>query len=53
MKRPPKKATKVAASYRLSGEALALIARLAKHHGISQAAVVEMAVRQQARKDGV
>lgn len=53
MKKPQKKATKRAASYRLSDEALAKIAKLAAHHGISQAAVIEMAIRAQARKDGV
>lgn len=57
MKKAPKKAgekaTKTAASYRLSDEALAKILALATHHGISQAAVIEMAVREQARKDGV
>jgi hypothetical protein len=53
MKKPTTKAPKIATSYRLSSEALTLIARLAKHHGISQAAVIEMAVREQARKDGV
>lgn len=53
MKKPPKKATKTPASYRLSDEALAMIVKLAAHHGISQAAVIEMAVRTQARKDKV
>jgi hypothetical protein len=54
MKKPPKKATpKKGTSYRLSDEALAYIAKLQAHHGISGAAVIEMAVRAQARKDKV
>jgi len=53
MKKPPKRATKIAASFRLSGEALAKIVALGKYHGLSQAAVIEMAIRTQARKDGV
>ena len=43
--------TKLPTSYRLSPEALRLIAKLAKHLGLSQAAVLEQAVRQLARKE--
>jgi hypothetical protein len=50
MKKPPKRPTKKATSYRLSDEALACIAKLQAHHGISGAAVIEMAVRELARK---
>ena len=40
---------KTATSYRLSAEALSLIKKLAKEHGISQASVIEMAVRKLAK----
>jgi hypothetical protein len=53
MNKLPKKTTKKATSYRLSDEVLAYIAKLQAHHGISGAAVIEMSVRAQARKDGV
>jgi hypothetical protein len=38
-------------SFRLSEEALTVIGRLAEFHGVSQTAVVEMAVRQMGRRD--
>jgi hypothetical protein len=38
-------------TFRLSEAARTLLARLAEHHGIAQTAVVEMAVRQMARRD--
>lgn len=50
MKKVPKKTKKKATSYRLSDEALAYIAKLKAYHGISGAAVIEMAVRELARK---
>jgi hypothetical protein len=54
MKNPPKKPVpKKGTSYRLSDEVRAIIAKLQAHHGISGAAVIEMAVRAQARKDKV
>ena len=40
-------------SFRLSAEALELIGRLADLLGLSQASIVEMAVRLLARKEGV
>lgn len=43
----PKRAT----SYRLSEEALALVRRLKERHGVSEADVVEMALRRMARVD--
>lgn len=43
----PKKAT----SYRLSEEALALVRLLKERHGVSEADVVEMALRRMARVD--
>ena len=45
-KAAPKKGT----SYRLSQEALAKIAALQTHYGLSARAVIEMAVRELARK---
>jgi len=45
-KAAPKKGT----SYRLSQEALAKIAALQTHYGLSATAVIEMAVRELARK---
>lgn len=54
MKKPPKKpAPKKTTSYRLSDEARAIIVKLQAHYGVSGAAVIEMAVRAQARKDKV
>ena len=44
---------KTKTSYALSSEALRLIDVLARYHGLSNASVVEMAIRSQARKDGV
>ena len=44
---------KTKTSYALSSEALRLIDALARHHGLSNASVVEMAIRTQARHDGV
>ncbi len=43
--------TKLATSFRLSPEALRLLAGLAKRLGLSQAAVLELAIRQLARKE--
>lgn len=40
-------------SFRLSDEALELIAKLATHLGVSQAAVIEMAVRLLAKREKV
>lgn len=45
--------TKLPNSYRLSEEARNLIVRLAEHLGLSQANVIEMAVRQLARREGI
>lgn len=42
--------TKQSTSFRLSEEALSLIRELSERLGLSQAAVVEMAVRQLARE---
>lgn len=42
---------KRAASYRLSPEALALVKRLKERHGVSEADVIEMALRRMARVD--
>lgn len=44
---------KIKTSYALSSEALRLIDALARHHGLSNASVVEMSIRTQARHDGV
>jgi hypothetical protein len=38
-------------TYRLSEEARTLLGRLAEHHGVTQTAVLEMAIRQLARRD--
>jgi hypothetical protein len=38
-------------TYRLSEEARTLLERLADHHGINQTAVLEMAIREKARRD--
>jgi hypothetical protein len=38
-------------SFRLSDEAIVMLDRLSGYHGVSQTAVVEMAVRQMARRD--
>jgi predicted DNA-binding protein len=43
--------TKHATSFRLSPEALRHLAALAKRLGLSQAAVLELAIRQLARKE--
>jgi hypothetical protein len=40
-------------SFRLSGDAMGLIGRLASRHSASKARVVEMAVRTMARKEGM
>ena len=45
------KKTKIGSSYRLSAEGRDLINRLAEHLGISQASVIEMAVRKLARAE--
>jgi hypothetical protein len=45
--------TKIATSLRLSPGVDELINALAIHHGINRTAVVEMAVRHLARRDGV
>jgi predicted transcriptional regulator len=50
MKKPTQKRTKTATSFRLSDESLAKIAKLQERFGISATAVVEMAVREMARK---
>lgn len=41
------------ASFRLSEPAKKLLAALSEHHGISQASVIEMALRKEARLEGV
>jgi predicted transcriptional regulator len=38
-------------TFRLSEEARGLLERLAGHHGIAQTAVLEMAIRELARRD--
>jgi len=45
----PKKAT----SFRLSTEAMGLLAALSNHMGISQTSVIEVAIRDLARERGV
>ncbi|HEX8475504.1 MAG TPA: hypothetical protein VF666_15865 [Pyrinomonadaceae bacterium] len=47
------KERKTKTSYALSSDALLLIDELARFHGLSNASVIEMAIRTQARKDGV
>jgi predicted DNA-binding protein len=42
---------KLPTSFRLSAEALELLEWLAKHLGVSQAAVLEMLIREKARKE--
>lgn len=42
---------KRAASFRLSPEALRLLAELAEHLGLSQAACLELAIRQLAKRE--
>jgi len=42
--------TKIAISFRLSPEAIRLLQKLAKENGISQTAVLEMAIRELARR---
>ncbi len=44
---------KVATSIRLSAEAKALLERLSDTLGISQAAVMELSIREKAQKEGV
>lgn len=44
---------KKATNFRLTPEALALILRIAEKLGVSQASVIEMAVRELARKQKV
>lgn len=44
---------KLPTSFRLSGEALSLLDALSKHLGVSQTAVVEMLIRERARKEQV
>lgn len=43
---------KQATSFRLTGEARKMIIWLAAHHGISQADVLEMVIRREAREQG-
>ncbi len=47
------KRTKAATSMRLSAEARALLAALSERYGINQTAVMEMALRTQARQEGI
>ena len=49
---PPKK-RKPSTSFSLSEKALDLIAKLADHHGLNKTLVVEMIVREEARKLGL
>jgi len=49
MSNTPKEPT----SYRLSAEAKALLAALARYYGTSQTAVIEMLVRDRARREKV
>ncbi|WP_172600141.1 ribbon-helix-helix protein, CopG family [Sulfuricystis multivorans] len=44
---------KQATSFRLSAEALRLLKLLADAKGISQASVIEMAIREMAKKEGL
>lgn len=44
---------KTATSYRLTAEALKLIARMAKKLGLPRTAVIETAVREKAEKEGL
>jgi predicted DNA-binding protein len=46
-------AMKQPTSFRLSEEALRLLKLLADAKGVSQASIIEMAVREMARKDGL
>jgi predicted transcriptional regulator len=48
-----KEGTKGATSFRLSAEAKRLLGTLAEYLGISQASVLEQAVRQLARREGL
>jgi hypothetical protein len=48
-----KEGTKGATSFRLSAEAKRLLEALAEYLGISQASVIEQAVRQLARREGL
>lgn len=45
--------TKYPTSFRLSPDALALLAKLADALGLSQASTIELAVRQLAKREGV
>jgi predicted DNA binding CopG/RHH family protein len=45
--------TKQKTSVRLSPEALRLLKQLATYHGLSMAGVLEMLIRQQAKKEDV
>jgi hypothetical protein len=49
----PQVRNKIGTSFRLSPAALELIAQLAQHLGLSQAGVVELAVRKLAVSEGV
>jgi predicted DNA-binding protein len=46
-------ANKESISFRLTPEAIALIKQLAKKLGVSQADIVEMAIRKKAEEEGV
>lgn len=47
----PTHSTKKKTSYRLGEEALTLVKRLKERHGVSEADVIEMALRRMARVD--
>jgi len=45
--------TKQKTSVRLSREALRLLKQLAQHHGLSMAGILEMLIRERAKKEDV
>ena len=47
------KLVKYKTSFRLTAELLALLTRLARHFGTSRASMLEIAVREKAKRDGV
>jgi len=48
-----KEAGKEPRSFRLSGEGLRLLAAISAHLGVSQNAVIELAIRDKAKAEGV
>ena len=52
-KNPPQHRNKIVANFRLSAEGKRLLAALAERCGLFQTGVIEMLIRDRARKDGV